>query len=104
MSTTQSPAELSAALVAAVDAVIAGVDGHTAVAAIEMAASIMAQRAIANARAARTLNAIVHLGRATGAPSDFDDAVAMLVALDLITPDGASGYKLTPQAILHAVP
>lgn len=97
---TESPPqiELARKLVAAVDAVIAGVDQQAALAAIEMAALTMSTRALANVRQARMLEMIARLARATDGPDDPDAAVAWLTALDLIEQDDAGGFRHTEQA------
>jgi hypothetical protein len=64
MMESQQAEDLAARLVAQIDAVIGGVDGPTVLAAIEIAATTMATRALAGARQARMLEMIGRLGRA----------------------------------------
>ena len=95
---SQQAEDLAARLVAQIDAVIGGVDGPTVLAAIEIAATTMATRALAGARQARMLEMIGRLARATHGPDGFDEAVAWLIALDLIERDAAGGFRLRPEA------
>jgi hypothetical protein len=96
-------AELSPA---EVDMAIAGVicdatpdDGR---AALDRAAEIMQQRTAATARHAEMWQMIEQLSHATLCP-DGTSAVTWLEGLDLIEPDGAGGWLVTPKASTRLV-
>ena len=71
MMESQQAEDLAARLVAQIDAVIGGVDGPTVLAAIEIAATTMATRALAGARQARMLEMIGRLGARNTWPGWF---------------------------------